>query len=270
MKKVIISLVVVVIAVVLVLGFLWWQKNNNPPTASDQSLAEIQKSGRLIIGVDYSYGVMEFFDEQGQPAGIDIDLGREIASRLGVQAEFKGFDWQNLFSLIEKKEVDLVLSSVTITADRAQRILFSSPYFNGGQVILTTAKNTDINTVEDLKNRKIGVQIDTTSQEAAEKITGQDLVITYNSWENPYDQGGLIYDLKAGKFDAIIVDYIQALESIKKDAGVKIVGTPFTQEYYGIATNLENRALMEAIDTALRDIKKEGVLKKIEDKWTKS
>ncbi len=270
MKKIVIYVLILIFILGLVLGLFWWNRNKtNSLVSSDPSLENVKKSGKLIIGVDFSYGVMELFDKDNKPAGIDIDLGNEIASRLGVKAEFKEFNWENLFSIIENHEVDVVMSSVTITEDRAKKMLFSSPYFNGGQVILTLASTTDINTIDDLKNRKIAVQIDTTSQDAAKKVTSDSLITTYSSWENPNEKGGIVYDLKAKKFDAIIVDYIQALESIKKDSEVKIVGDPFTQEYYGIATHLDNKSLIDAVNVALRDIKKEGILKKIEDKWTK-
>lgn len=159
---------------------------------------------------------------------------------------------------------------MTITQERSTKALFSTPYFNGGQVILTKTDNKDINTIDDLKNRKIGVQVDTVSEEQAKKITTANLVTTYASWENPEDKGKIIYDLKNGKTDAVIVDYIQAVDSVEKDAEVKIVGSPFTQEFYGAVTNLDNKTLMNAVDNVLRDIKKEGVLKNIEDKWTKS
>ncbi|PIT94393.1 hypothetical protein COT98_04025 [Candidatus Falkowbacteria bacterium CG10_big_fil_rev_8_21_14_0_10_39_9] len=256
----------------LVLGFFWWNKNKSDlsNTSTDPSLNNVKNSGKLIIGVDFSYGVMELFDANGQPAGVDIDLGREVASRLGVQAEFKEFDWDNLLPIIENKEVDLVISSITITEDRAKTMLFSSPYFNGGQVILTKIGNDTINSINDLKNQKIGVQIDTTSQEAAQKITSSTLITTYKTWENSKEKNGIIYDLKSDKLDAIIVDYIQGVDSTKNDSEIKIVGEPFTQEYYGIATNLSNNSLIQAVNEALRSIKNGGTLKKIQDKWTKS
>ncbi|MEI7620489.1 MAG: transporter substrate-binding domain-containing protein [Candidatus Falkowbacteria bacterium] len=270
MKKIILYVLIPVVIVGLILGFFWWNKNGKNGSNSDQSLNNVKKAGKLVIGNNYPYGVMEFYDKDGKPAGIDIDLGREIASRLGVEAEFKEFDWQDLFTLIENKEVDLVMSALTITEERSKKALFSSPYFNGGQVIVTRTDNKDINIPDDLKNRKIGTQIDTTSQYAAQKLSSDNLITLYDSWESSEEKGEIVYDLKAGKFDAVIVDYIQALESIKKDSEIKIIGEPFTQEYYGIATNLNNNALMQAVDAALRDIKREGILKNIEDKWTKS
>lgn len=270
-KKIIILTLIMILVLLFILGFFWWNKKRiENLNIGDQSLNRIKKSGKLIIGSDFDYGVMEFFDSNGQPVGIDIDLGKEIAKRLGVQAEIKAFEWQDLFSVINDQEADIIISSVTITEERSERILFSAPYFNGGQVIVAKADNSDIKTKEDLKDKKIGVQTGTVSNDEAKKLTTPEKIVTYDSWGNSTEKGGIVYDLKAGRFDAIIVDYIQAVDSIKKDSEIKIVGDPFTQEYYGIATKLGNNELIKAINNIIRDIKKEGVLKNIEDKWIKS
>lgn len=270
-KKIIIMALIAALAILFIFGFFRWNQNRiEKMDIGDQSLNKIKRSGKLIISSDFSYGVMEFFNSNQQPVGIDIDLGKEIAKRLGVQAEIKDFDWQDLLSIINNQEADIVISSVTITEERSKEMLFSAPYFNGGQVIVAKSDNNEIKTKEDLKNKKVGVQTGTVSNDAAKDLTAPELIVTYDSWENSDKEGGIIYDLKAGRFDAVIVDYIQAVDSVKKDPEIKIIGDPFTQEYYGIATKLGNNELIKAINTIIRDIKKEGVLKDIEDKWTKS
>ena len=78
---------------------------------------------------------------------------------------------------------------------------------------------------------------------------------------------GIINDLKNKTFDAIIVDYSEALVIIKNNLDLRIVGTPFTKEDYGIATKLGNNSLIEKINSILKDMDADGTLKKIEIKW---
>ena len=98
MKKNIIIFVVVVFILAAILGAWWWQHQQNLSSAVDSSLANVIKKGKLVVGSDIPYGVMEFIDKDGQPAGIDVDIAKEVASRLGVQLEFKDYDWNALFS----------------------------------------------------------------------------------------------------------------------------------------------------------------------------
>jgi len=163
----------------------------------------------------------------------------------------------------------LAISSITITSDRQKEMLFSDPYFNGGQVIVVNADNQDIKGVNDLANKKIAAQKDSTGYSEAQKYSSENLISTYLNFDNSLSGQGIISDLKNKKFEAIIVDYIQALSMIKDNPSLKIVGVPFTKEEYGIATKVGNNSLMEKINSILQKMKSDGTLDKIETKWTK-
>jgi polar amino acid transport system substrate-binding protein len=247
---------------------VYFSKNKIEEKAiSDPVLKKIKDSGQLLVGVDFSYGVMEFFDENNLPAGIDIDIVTEIARRLGVKVVIKQYDWDALFLAVKNGEIDLAISSITITQERAQEMLFSVPYFNGGQVVLVRADNSVINSQNDLMGKKVGVQKNTTSYDVAIKLTDPSLVTLYDSWENDILPGGIIADLKDEKTEVVLADYIQAVDSVK-DPSLKIVGEPFTQEYYGIATKLERVTLIKEVDIILREMKRDGTLENIKNKWT--
>ena len=253
----------------MVFSYFYFWNNKSDVSVSDPALQKIKQSGVLTVGVDFSYGVMEFSDKDNQPVGIDIDIINEVAKRLGVKAEIKQYAWEELFMAVKSGEIDLAISSITITSERLEEMLFSAPYFNGGQSIIVRNDNTEILGVSDLKNKKIGVQKETTSYDEAIKLTDSESVVLYESWEDAILAGGIISDLKEGKTDAVIVDYIQAVDSVKGDSELKLVGEPFTQEYYGIASQKENAVLVEAVNTILRDMKREGLLETIKSKWTK-
>lgn len=238
-------------------------------TEADKSLSAIKKRGVLVVGSGMPYGVMEFFDGNNQPAGVDVDIAKEIASSLGVTLKFEDYDWDTLFLKIKTGEIDLAMSAITITPQRQKETLFSNPYFDGGQVIIVQSGNSSIGGINDLAGKKIAVQKDLTSYTEAVKYTSSEQIYTYPNFDSYPDGISIVVDLKTGKFDAIIVDYIQALNLIKNDSELKIIGVPFTQESYGIATKINNILLMKKINSILADMEKDGTLQAIKTKWTR-
>lgn len=269
-KKFIILLVIVIIIVAL---FAWWQstqpEKEKKVEEKESSLLDVKERGTLIVGADIPYGVMEFFDESGKVVGVDADIVKEIASQLGVVLEYKDYDWEPLFDAIKSGEIDFAASALTITPEREKEMRFSVPYFNGGQTIIIKADNNKIKLPDDLSDKKIGVQIETTGHYAIKKYTTDDKILTYDTYESEDPESGMLYDLKSGKSDAIVLDYIAAVTIVKDNPSLKIAGDPFTQEFYGFASKKGRDSLMNEVDRILRDMKRDGQLKEIQDKWTK-
>jgi len=260
-KKIIFILIGIILVIAIsVFGFFYLRKPQAKIT--DPLLKKIKTEGKIVIGTDATYPPMESINEKGEFVGFDIDLGKEIAKDLGVNAEFKNIVWDEIFNALLNKEVDIVISSVTITPERAKIMAFSDPYFNAGQVIVTTVEKTkEIKGKEDLAGKKLGVQIETTSEREAKKLTDPQLVISYEN----YDLA--VNDLLAGKIDAIIIDYPAAFGVISKSKNLKIVGEPFTQEFYGVVLRKEDTVLLGEINKTIRRLKNEGILKELEAKW---
>ena len=226
-------------------------------------LGEIKKRGEIIIGTDATYPPMESLDEQGNFFGMDVDIAKEIALDLGVKAKFRDIIWEEIFDTLRNGEVDMVISAVTITTERAETLGFSDPYFNAGQVIVSaTDKKGIINEPKDLKEYRVGVQVGTTSEEEARKYAANPSLV--NTYEN-YDLAK--EDLLEGKIDAIIIDYPAAVGMTAKNSGLQMVGDIFTQEFYGIATQKDQQELVLQINKTIRRLKREGELKRIEEKW---
>lgn len=228
---------------------------------TDISSLDLKERDKLIIGTDPTYAPMEFIDAEGNFAGIDVDIATEIASLIGVEAEIKNYDWDYLFEAVKSGEIDFAISSITITIERSQDMLFSAPYFNGGQVIIVRTNNYNINEPQDLKEKRIGVIKGTTSEEAALEYTDPSLVEAYDLGEE------VVEALKKGEVDAMINDYVVSVNYVRENPDLKLAGEPFTQEFYGIATKKTNIALMNEINSALRHMKRTGKIKEIEGKW---
>lgn len=233
----------------------------------DGSLQKVLDSGKLTVAMDVPYGVMEYFDEQGNIVGIDADLAKAISAELGVKVELIDYEWDNIFVDVKSGAIDVALTSMTITDERSQEMLFSIPYFNAGQTIIVRADDDSITAPEDLSGKKIGAQIETTSLEEAKKYTSEDLVVSYESLDEVEGSVGVITSLENGEIDAIIADYIAAADIIKNNKGLKIAIDPFTQEFYGIPTKLGNEDLMNAINDILREFNRNGKINEIKAKY---
>ena len=202
---------------------------------------------------------MEFFNESGEIVGLDIDIIKEIAYRLEVSCDIIDYEWEDIFDAAQSGEIDIIISSITITPDRSDEVLFSVPYFDCGQVIIVNASNDNITIPQNLSGKKVGAQKNTTSINEAFKYTDASLVFSYNNYTE-YEDEGIIYDLKNGTLDAIIVDYVVAVGIVDDHPSLKIVGEWITQEYFGMATQKGNNALIDEINDTIRDMLDDGTI----------
>lgn len=240
----------------------------NKKTDTDPLQTILQRKGKLTIGTDAPFGIMEFFDKDGKIIGVEADIADEIGKAIGIKTEMIDYDFDHLLKAVKNGDVDFALSSITITPEREKEMLFSIPYFNGGQSILTKKENNSIILPDDLKNKKIGVQKETTGATEAKKYTSEKNISVFDSYENQnHEKSGVIYELKTGKIDAMLLDYIASISLVKDNPEIKITGEPITQEYYGIATKLDNDLLMGKINSTLRDLQSSGKLQEIINKW---
>jgi polar amino acid transport system substrate-binding protein len=229
-------------------------------------MKKIQDSGKLVVGTEATYPPMESIDENGNFIGLDIDIIKEIATDLEVGVEFRNIGWDELisFSPLYNDEVDVLISAITITPERAEQVAFSDPYINAGQSIVTTVeKSSEINGPEDLAGKTLGAQTGTTCEDIAKGLTEEELVMLYDDFYQAREA------LSEGEIDAVISDYTGALGLIAEAEGLVIIGDPFTQEFYGIAVKKENTALLQEINESIRRMKRENIIDDLTTQWFK-
>ncbi|MCP3900130.1 MAG: amino acid ABC transporter substrate-binding protein, partial [Desulfobacteraceae bacterium] len=231
----------------------------NPPV--NNTLEVIEQRGKLLVGVDIPYGIMEYYDDSGNPVGIDMDIAKEIASRLEVSIKIRPMPFSKLFDSLHEGRIDIIISAVTITPERQKSMLFSVPYLNAGMSIAVRMDNSDITSLENLKDKKVGVLKGTIGEELILKSehVKPSLVSSYENNEQR------INDLMKGKLDAIIVHFL-----IKDLPSIKLVGEPLSESYYGIVTQLNNYSVIEEVNEILRDLKRSGKLLAIKQKYLSS
>ncbi len=229
----------------------------NQEETLDPTIERIKDAGKLVVGTSTPYEPMEYKDETGNIVGFDIDIANEIANQLGVETDIRDMDFDLLIDAVANGEVDIAIAAITITTEREERVAFSNPYLNAGQVIITNESNQEINIPEDLKDKKVGVQNSTTSEEEALKYTNETNVIKYNDYIEA------VTNLEAGTIDAVIIDRPAGIVLAKDNSNIKIVGNPFTNELYGIAIKKGESALKTEINKVIAS----GIIDTFEAKW---
>jgi polar amino acid transport system substrate-binding protein len=218
----------------------------------------------VVVATDSTFPPMEFVDEQKQIVGYDMDLMKAIAEAAGFTVEFKSVAWEGIFAGVASDKYDAIISSVTITEERKAEMDFSNPYFNAGQILVVKSDTKNVELLKDLAGKTVGAQIGTTGAMEVEKVKE----VTLKS----YDEIGLAFeDLNNGRIQGVVVDTFTAqdyaLKNEKYKVSLKIVGKPFTDEYYGIVVKKGNKELLDLINAGLKKVTDSGKVAEIEKKW---
>ena len=200
-----------------------------------------------------------------QYEGYDVDLIKAVAEKAGFEIEFEAMDFDAVIAAVQANPNTIGVSGISITDERKLSVDFSEGYINAG-LIVVVKKDSNYTTTDDLKGKLIGVQMGTTSDFAAEEITGQANVAEYKTFLNA------IMDLQGNKVDAVIVDKpvgIAILASLK-DENLQIVDMGLQADWYGIEVNKENPELLEKINAALKELEAEGFYEELAVKYFSS
>ncbi len=201
------------------------------------------------------------FQQGGQLTGFDIDLMRAIGKEADLNIDFRNLPFDGIIPALQARTVEAAISGMTITAERAQAISFSRPYFRAGLAIAVREDNKTIRNFEDLKGKRIAVQIGTTGALEATKIPGAVV--------SQFDSAALaLQELLNGRVEAVVNDKPVTLYAIKEAGlrGVKVVGELLTEEFYGIALP-KNSPYLQLINDALGRVIESGQYDVIFQQW---
>ncbi|MBB6051355.1 ABC transporter substrate-binding protein/permease [Armatimonas rosea] len=231
---------------------------------NDDSLARVKARGVLKLATDATYPPFEYM-ENGKVVGFDAELAAELGRELGVQVELVSMEWSGVFAAVETQKCDLVISGVTITAERKKGNGFTRPYFLSGQVI-ARKKGTSFAKPSDIlpEGRTAAVQQETTGQFAMEKAgVPKERLHRFDTL-----QDGLM-DVKNGKSDVAVGDEPALAEIIRKGyPELELApGGPFVEENLGIVAKKDALTLLAALNLALERIVVDGRYARIYEKW---
>jgi len=218
---------------------------------------------KVVLGSDTAYAPFESQDPQsGKFVGFDIDLVNAIAETANLDIEIRSMNFDGIIPALETASVDGAISAMTITDERKKAVNFSLPYYLSGQSVAVKTDNKDIKGFDDLKGKKLGVQISTTGAEEARKVPNAK-VTDYNTINEAF------LALKSGAVDAVVNDFPVSAYFVKNNTAkdVMIVGDLKTSEHYGIAFPKKNTELKDTFDKALKTLKENGKYAEIYKKW---
>ena len=225
--------------------------------------------GKLIMSTNAEFAPYEYVADDGKGfqgtgyEGIDIEIAYALAQKLGLELVVDNMDFDAALSAVQTGKSDMVAAGVTVTPDRLNAMSFTDSYANGVQVVIVK-EGSDIKSIDDLQGKKIGTQRGTTGYLYCSDDFGEDAVVAYDN--------GLtaVQALNNGQVDAVVIDNEPAKAYVESNPGLKILDTSYAEEDYAIGMNKSNTALVEAVNAALEELKADGTLQSIVDKYIKA
>ncbi len=235
----------------------------NPETAgsSEDLLAKVQEEGKLVIGTEGTYPPFTFHDDSGELTGFDVEIAREVAERLGVEAEFLETQWDGMFAGLDSGRFDMVANQVGIREDRLESYDFSDPYITSAAVLVTKEDETEITSFEDLEG-KTSAQSLTSNYADIAKEYGAEL-----TGVEGFNQA--IELLVSDRVDATVNDKISVLDFMNQrpDAPIQIADESDEASQSGLQFRKDSGAIVDEVNKALADMIEDGTYDEISQKW---
>ena len=230
--------------------------------ASSAAAAELTtvEAGKLTMATNAAFPPYEMTTDAGEFEGIDVDTAKAIAEKLGLELQIDDMDFDAALLAVQQGKADMVMAGVTVTDERQNVMDFTDSYATGIQSIIVK-EDSDIASVDDLAGKKIGTQRGTTGYLYCSDDFGDENVVAYDN--------GLtaVQMLNNGQVDCVVIDNAPAKEFIAANPGLKLLDTAYVEESYAIGVGKGNTELKDAINTALEELKADGTLQAIVDKY---
>ena len=228
-------------------------------SSASGSLATVV-AGKLTMATNATFPPYEMTTDAGTIEGIDVDTAQAIAEKLGLELQIDDMDFDAALLSVQQGKADIAMAGITVTDERMAVMSFSDSYATGIQSVIVP-EGSDIATADDLAGKKIGTQRGTTGYLYCSDDFGEDAVVAYDN--------GLtaVQALNNGQVDAVVIDNEPAKAYVESNPGLKILDTSYAEEDYAIGMNKDNTALLDAVNAALEELKADGTLQSIVDKY---
>lgn len=275
MKKIFASLLTLMLVLTVFVGC---------DSKKDEQKQSEQKKETLIMATNAEFPPYEYLDDNGNFAGIDIEIAEAIADKLGMELKINDVEFGSIVTGVQSGKYHIGIAGITVSADRLEQVNFSESYANGVQVVIVpedseyasfedfyaswTGEGDDKTPATIKDGIKIGVQQDTTGDIYSSDTPknwgfGDKNVIRYSSGADA------VQALLTGKVTAVIIDNEPAKSFVAANQGLKILQGEYTNEDYAICVNKNNTELLEKINNALSELRSEGKLDEIVAKYIK-
>ncbi len=226
---------------------------------------QIKEKETFVVGVNKKLRPFTYINEAGELTGFDVDLIREISKKIFTTddiIEFVQVTPSNRILKLNSKEVDVVISTMTITHERLHVVDFSEPYYISGQAVLVH-QDSDIHSGKDLNGKNVGIVLGTTAATNIRYVASSAHIKGFKNYKEAFKE------LQKGNLDALTADDVILQGIIVENEGYKILNDRYSTEIYGIALRKDSssESLRIAINNALHELKKTGKIKELEKKY---
>ena len=217
----------------------------------------------LVVGMELSYPPFEMTDENNQPTGISVEMAQALANRLGKTLRIENIPFAGLIPALKTSKIDLIISSMTRTEERAQSISFSNPYLHTGLCVLVS-KNGDSHSIKDIDQlgAKVAVKQGTTGHIYASANLKNAEILLFDK------ESAASLEVAQGKVDAFIYDQISIYLNWKKHSDTtRALLNPFNSESWSIGVRKGNDGLTTQVNQFLADYQTSGGFDQLGDKY---
>lgn len=253
------------LSVVLAVACVFALASCSKKSESDNSLKALLDRGEFVLGLDDSFPPLGFRNEKNEIVGYDIDLAKEVASRLGVKFRAQPINWDSKEQELATGNIDCIWNGLTITAERQNALSFTKPYLKNAQVVVVK-KDSGIKSLSDLSGKIIGLQAGSSAADAVEADSG--FKSSLKAIVEFKDNIMALNDLEIGGVDGVVMDLIVANYSITTSGKNFIVlDEGLSAEDYGIAFRKNEIQLTEKVQSVLEEMAADGTVAKISSAW---
>ena len=226
--------------------------------AKDDAATETEGKEVLVMATNAEFPPYEYYEGQ-EIVGIDAEIAAAVAEKLGCELKIEDMAFDSIIAAVSSGKADFGLAGMTVTEKRLESVNFSDTYAHATQVVIVP-EGSAITGVADLDGKKIGVQLGTTGDLYAGEIADATI--------ERYNKGfEAVQALSQGKIDAVIIDNEPAKVFVAENEGLVLLDEAFTEEDYAMAIAKENTELLEKVNKALAELKEDGTLQAIVDKY---
>lgn len=223
----------------------------------------IRESGILRVGIDPTFPPFAL-DEGGALAGIDVDLARAIAAEMGLEAQFTYFGYDGLYDALLTEQVDVLISALVLAPERTKDVAYSQAYIDAGLVLVIPEGETAITSMADLGGRALAVELGAQAHVTALDWQNRSKDVTILTFD---DTDEALRAVQSGAADVALVDLVSGRLFLRDlpHGSQRLIYLPDTvvSEPFAAAVRIEERELLNEINTALRRIEQQGTLKEI-------
>ena len=217
------------------------------------------EAGKLTMATNAAFPPYEMTTDAGEFEGIDIETAQAIADKLGLELQIDDMDFDAALLSVQQGKADIVMAGVTVTDERKAVMDFTDSYATGIQSIIVP-EGSDIASPDDLAGKKIGTQRGTTGYIYCSDDFGDENVVAYD------DGLTAVQALNNGQVDAVVIDNAPAKEFVAANPGLVILDTSYAEEDYAIGM-AKGSSLEDAVNAVLEELKADGTLQSIVDKY---